>query len=165
MPTDDLLQVIKVLENAHAEHRQVFLAGNGGSAATAIHMANDLVKGVAKRGGRGFRAIALSENISTITAIANDENYGEIFAGQLWELCQPGDVLIVFSASGDSLNIIRAVEVASQMQMKTIGFLGMDGGRVADLVDISVVVPAKDYGPVEDIHLMFNHLITAYFLK
>ncbi len=162
---DDLRNVLEALQQAHKERRQVFLAGNGGSAATALHMANDLMKGVAKRGGRGFRVIALSDNIAIITAIANDESYGEVFAGQLMELAEPGDMLIVFSASGNSSNIIRAVEVARRMQLKTIGFLGMGGGRAAGMVDISVIVPTNDYGPIEDVHMMFDHLITGYFLR
>ncbi|MBI2359349.1 MAG: SIS domain-containing protein [Deltaproteobacteria bacterium] len=160
---DDLLRVFQTLEEAHRERRRVFLAGNGGSAATASHMANDLMKGVAKRGGRGFRAIALSDNVPTITAIANDESYEEIFAGQLRELAQPDDVLIVFSGSGNSPNIVRAVEVAREMELNTIGFLGMRGGRVGGMVDIPVVVPSNDYGIIEDVHLMFDHLVTAYF--
>lgn len=160
---DKLVPVFEILEEAYTERRQVFLAGNGGSAATALHMANDLMKGVAKKGGCGFRAIALSDNVSTITAIANDESYDEIFAGQLMVLAQPADVLIVFSASGNSPNIIRAAEVARRTQLTTIGFLGMGGGRVASLVDIAVVVPAKDYGPIEDVHMMLDHLVTAYF--
>jgi len=144
---DDFVPVLKVLEKAHSEQRQVFLAGNGGSAATALHMANDLMKSVANRGGQGFRAIALSDNISTITAIANDENYAEIFTGQLMVLAQSGDVLIVFSASGNSQNIIRAVELAHQMQLKTIGFLGMGiatqfWAYLHTVAKVDVIVPA-----------------------
>lgn len=162
---DDLGLVFSTLEKAHTGHHQIFIAGNGGSAATALHMANDLMKGVAKGGGRGFRVIALSENIAVITAIANDESYDQVFAGQLLELAQPGDVLIVFSASGNSPNIVRAVETARQMELKSIGFLGMGGGRAASMVDIAIIVPADDYGPVEDVHLMFDHLITDYFQR
>ena len=102
VPLYDLALAIEMLKHAHAERRQVFLAGNGGSAATASHMAQDLVKGVAKGSGRGFRAIALSDNVPLITAIANDESYSEVFAGQLAALGQPGDVLIVISGSGNS---------------------------------------------------------------
>lgn len=162
VPLGDLGRALQTLERAFVEQRQVFLAGNGGSAATASHMANDLMKGVAKGRGRGFRAIALSDNVPLITAIANDEDYSEVFAGQLAVLGKPGDVLIVFSGSGNSGNIVRAVEVAQQRQITTIAFLGMGGGQVVRLVDVAVVVPSNEYGPVEDVHMAFDHLITAY---
>ncbi len=162
LPLHDLAHALETLEQALTEQRQVFIAGNGGSAATASHMANDLMKGVAKGGGPGLRAIALSDNVALITAIANDEDYSEIFASQLAVLGQPGDVLIVFTGSGNSPNIVRAVAVAQQMQITTIGFLGMGGGQVAKMVDVPVIVPSDEYGPIEDVHMMFDHLVTVY---
>jgi len=162
LPFNNLAKVLEILEKAFVEGRYIFLAGNGGSAATASHMANDLMKGVAKGGGRGVRAIALSDNIPLITAIANDESYSEVFAGQLAALGQPGDVLIVFSGSGNSANIARVVAVAQQMQITTIAFLGMGGGHVAKMADVSVIVPSDEYGPIEDVHMAFDHLVTAY---
>lgn len=160
---DDLAGVIEALEQGYEGGAQIFLAGNGGSAATALHMANDLMKGVRKAGGQGFRVISLTDNVATLTAIANDESYEEVFAGQLLELANPGDLLIVLSGSGNSPSIVRAIEVAKQMQVKTVGFLGMGGGRAAKMVELAVVVPADEYGPVEDVHLVFDHLITDYF--
>jgi len=163
LPLQDMARLLKVLESAHHDRRQVFLAGNGGSAATASHMANDLMKGVAKESGYGFRVRALTDNIPVITAIANDQSYSEVFAAQLTALAQSGDVLIVLSGSGNSPNIIRVVQEARRMQVTTIGILGMGGGQVAEMVDIAVIVPSNDYGPIEDVHIVFNHLITAYF--
>lgn len=116
LPVDELARAIELIERAAEADQYIFLTGNGGSAATALHMANDLMKGVAKGGGKGLRAIALSDNIALLTAIANDESDAEVFAGQLAVLAQPGDVLIVFPASGNSPNIVRAVEVARQLQ-------------------------------------------------
>ena len=162
LPLSDLARALETLEKALAERRQVFLAGNGGSAATASHMAQDLVKDVAKKGGRGLQALALSDSVPLITAIANDESYSEIFASQLAALGQPGDVLIVFSGSGNSPSIVRAVAVAQQMQITTIAFLGMRGGRVAKMADVAVIVPSDEYGPIEDVHMAFDHLVTAY---
>ncbi len=162
LPFAALARVMELLEGALAEQRQVFVAGNGGSAATASHMANDLMKGVAKGGGRGVRAIALSDSVPLITAIANDEDYREVFAGQLAALGQPADLLIVLSASGNSPNIIRVIETAKSLGIGTVGFLGMGGGQAAKLVDVPVIVPSDAYGPVEDVHLVFDHLITAY---
>lgn len=162
LPLGDLARALETLERAHIERRQVFLAGNGGSAATASHMASDLMKGVAKGGGRGFRAIALSDNVPVMTAIANDESFTEVFASQLTALGQPGDILIVFSGSGNSANIVRAVTVAQQMQMTTIAFLGMGGGQVAKMAQVCVIVPSDEYEPIEDVHMAFDHLVTTY---
>ena len=162
LPMNDLANVLGVLEKAYTERRQVFLAGNGGSAATASHMANDLMKTSEIGGRQGFRPLALSDNTSLITALANDEGYSEVFASQLMTLGQPGDVLVVFSASGNSANIIRVLEAARTMQITTIAFLGMGGGKAAGLADVSVVVPSGEYEPVEDIHMVFEHLIASY---
>ena len=163
LPLPDLARAINLLDVALDERKQVFLAGNGGSAATASHMANDLMLGVAKAGSQGIRAIALSDGIPTITAIANDEGYDEIFASQLSVLGQPGDLLILISGSGNSPNVLRAAEVASNKGMETIGFLGKGGGKLASMVDIPVTVPSNDYGHVEDVHMAFDHLITSFF--
>jgi D-sedoheptulose 7-phosphate isomerase len=165
VPLGALAQAMALLERAHEDQRQVFIAGNGGSASTAMHMANDLMKGVAKGGGSGLRAIALSDNVSLLTAIANDESYAEVFAGQLSALARPGDLLVVISASGNSPNILRAVEQARQLEVTTIGLLGMGGGTAASMVDCAVVVPADDYGPAEDAHLVCDHLMTAYLRR
>jgi D-sedoheptulose 7-phosphate isomerase len=162
LPFADLAKALEVLERAYTERRQVFLAGNGGSAATASHMASDLAKGIAPPGGHGIRAICLSDNVPLLTAVANDIGYSEVFARPLAEYGQRGDILIVISASGNSPNILRAVETAQQMGITTIGFLGMGGGKASSMVDIAVVVPADDYGPVEDVHMVFDHLAMMY---
>ena len=162
LPFGELARALDVLKRAQERGSQVFIAGNGGSAAIASHMANDLMKTVARRGGRGLRAIALVDSIPLITAIANDENYREVFAGQLEVLGQPDDVVVLFSGSGNSPNILRAAESAKAMGISSIAFLGMGGGRVRDLVDVSAVVPSDDYGVIEDTFAVFDDLITAY---
>lgn len=162
---EDVAQATDMIQEAFDAHRQVFLAGNGGSAATAEHTANDLMKGVAKGRGSGLRTIALSANASVLTAIANDESYADVFASQLAELAAPGDLLVVFSASGNSPNILRALEAARRKGMTTLAFLGMGGGQAAGLAHHAVVVPSNDYGHIEDAHLMCNHLITAYLSR
>lgn len=160
---DDLAKVMEILERVRRERRTVFLAGNGGSAATASHMANDLMKTIVSgRDTCGLRAISLSDNTQLVTAIANDMSYDDVFAEQLKHLACEGDILIVISGSGNSKNIIRAVETAKRLRLTTIGFLGKGGGKVKNMVDVSVVVPSDDYGPIEDVHLVFNHLITEY---
>ncbi len=155
--------MLQLLERAFVERRQVFIVGNGGSAATASHMANDLMLGVAKEGGRGFRAIALTDSVPLMTAIANDTGYDNVFTAQLRALGRPGDVLIAISGSGKSPNVVEAVKVAREIGIMTVGFLGMGGGQLRELVDAAIVVPSNDYGLIEDIHLMLDHLMTAYF--
>ena len=164
-PIAEVGQALELLEGALTDRRQVFLAGNGGSAATASHMANDLSKTVGGADGSRptFRAIALTDNVPLLAAWANDVGFEEVFVGQLRPLAQAGDVLIVLSGSGRSKNVVRVVEWARQEGLRTIGLLGMDGGALRSMVDIAIVVPSDQYGPIEDAHLIVNHLITAYF--
>lgn len=162
LPFDAIGRVLDVLEGAYAARRQVFLVGNGGSAATASHMCNDLVWGIARLGRPGFRAISLSDNVSLITAVANDSGYERIFLPQLEAQANAGDVLVAISGSGNSPNVVRAVERAKEMGLSTIGFLGMSGGALGALVDVAVIVPSDDYGPIEDAHMMLDHLAIAY---
>lgn len=162
-----LAEVIHLMGDVWQKGSTVFLAGNGGSASTASHMANDLGKTVlgipADQEKKGFRALALTDNVSLLTAWANDEGYENIFAGQLCSLARAGDLLIVLSVSGNSENLIKAAGQAKQMGMKVIGFLGQDGGRLRKMVDLAVILEGTSCGPVEDSHLMLSHLITAYF--
>lgn len=165
MPWNQLSSVIEALEKAHAADRQVFIAGNGGSAATASHMACDLMLTTPKTGGRGFRVIALTDNVAAITAAGNDESYGDVFVAQMRTLANAGDVLILISGSGNSENAVRAAKFAKVRGMEVYGFLGMGGGTLGPLCDKAVIVPSTDYGPIEDAHMIFDHLITAYFHK
>jgi D-sedoheptulose 7-phosphate isomerase len=165
LPFSDLAKAMDALERAHAEGRQVFIAGNGGSAATAAHMANDWLKGVAAAGRGGLRAISLADCIPTLTAIANDESYEQVFAIPLETLARRGDVLVVVTGSGNSPNVLRAVASASRLGLRTIGFLGKGGGRVRDILDIEVTVPSDEYGPIEDAHICFDHLITCWLVE
>jgi D-sedoheptulose 7-phosphate isomerase len=165
VPWGDLSSIIEALEVARAEDRQVFIAGNGGSAATASHMACDLMLTIPKTGAKGFRVIALTDNVASITAAGNDEGYADIFVAQLRTLANDGDLIILISGSGNSDNAIRAAEFARQRDMQVFGFLGMGGGKLAKICDRAVIVPSDDYGPIEDAHMIFDHLITAYFRK
>jgi D-sedoheptulose 7-phosphate isomerase len=165
LSVEGLAETLHVLERAYRDRRHVFIAGNGGSAATAAHMANDLQWGLARVRGRGLRATALSDNVPLLTAIANDRSYEDVFAVQLETLADPDDVLIVISGSGNSENVVRAAEAARRLKLRTIGFLGMGGGKLRPLVDVAVVVPSDDYGPIEDVHMMLDHLCTAYLKR
>jgi D-sedoheptulose 7-phosphate isomerase len=165
LPVEGLAETLRVLERAHRDRRHVFIAGNGGSAATASHMTNDLQWGLARLGAGGLRATALSDNVPLLTAIANDRSYEDVFAVQLETLADAGDVLIVISGSGNSPNVVRAAEVARRMKLVVVGFLGMGGGKLRSMVDVPVVVPSDDYGPIEDVHMMLDHLCTAYLRR
>lgn len=118
----------KILEEARENGRTVFLVGNGGSAATASHWANDLLLGTRSPGVRPLRAVSLTDNVPVLTAIGNDREYADIFVGQLEGLFQEGDILVAVSASGNSPNVVRAVEFANKHGGTTVGLLGFDGG-------------------------------------
>ena len=159
-----LEQVLALLEDAWSEDRLVLLAGNGGSAATAEHMDLDLSKTIARIAGpgRGFRTIALTHG-PALSAWANDAGPEEVFCGQVRDLGRPADVLVLFSAKGNSPNIVAAAREAGELGLRTIGFLGSGGGATRALVDVAVVVDADDYGVIEDAHLVLNHVVTEYF--
>ncbi len=158
--------VIACLERAYEDGSQVFVMGNGGSAATASHMAVDLGKTVLpadSNGTRRFRVTSLTDNVPWMTAIANDLGYEHVFAEQLRNHISPGDVVVAITGSGNSPNIVEGVRVALEHGATTIGLLGFDGGAVKDLVDLYVLVRSDHYGFVEDVHSMLSHLVTAYF--
>jgi D-sedoheptulose 7-phosphate isomerase len=133
--------------------------GNGGSAATASHMANDLNKLAIVPEQPRFRAISLSDNVPCMTAWANDSAYEDIFAEQLSNFLDPGDVVIAISASGNSPNVIKAIRLAREMGAITIGFTGKDGGQLKPLVDICLCIPSDHLGVQEDGHIILDHVI------
>ncbi len=169
LPLAVLDKIVAAIEAAHAAGKQIFIIGNGGSAATASHMMNDLAKGTLGHKGdapwKRFRVIALTDNVSLMTAWANDTDYNHVFSEPLKNLAQPGDVLIAISASGNSPNIIAAVEVAKQMGLTVLGLGGFTGGKLAQLADVAFVVPSNGYGPVEDVHMILDHIITGYLYE
>jgi D-sedoheptulose 7-phosphate isomerase len=133
----------------------------------ASHFANDLSIGPRKLGTQAYRAISLSDNNTVLTAAGNDLGYDTVFVEQLRTLLDAGDVVIAISASGNSPNILKAVEYANQLGAVTIGFTGFDGGALGSMVSehVNVATPKGDYGPVEDLHLMLNHLIWPYLVR
>jgi D-sedoheptulose 7-phosphate isomerase len=157
-------EALELLERAWIEDRLVLLAGNGGSAATAEHMDLDLSKTIARiaGAGRGFRTIALTHG-PALSAWANDAGPEEVFSGQVRDLGRPGDVLLVFSAMGNSPNVVAAAREARELGLQTIGFLGAGGGSTGEVVDVPVVVASDEYGVIEDTHLVLNHIVTEYF--
>ena len=164
---EEVAGVLGYLEEAYREARHVFIIGNGGSAATASHMACDLGKNILPPGGspmvQRFRVMALTDNVPWMTALANDLGYECIFSEQLKNLLRAGDLVIAISGSGNSPNIVQGVRMARALGAKVVGILGFDGGKVRELVDACVVVRSENYGHVEDVHMALDHLFTAYF--
>lgn len=165
MDLQALEKVVEVLARAWDEGRKIFVFGNGGSAATASHFVNDLNKLASMGNEKKFKAIALTDNVPLMTAWANDEDYAEIFAQQLDNLLNQGDIVIGISGSGNSENVIRALRLASERGGITIGFLGFDGGRMKDLVDYFIWFQEHHYGRVEDAHAIVCHIIANFLRK
>jgi D-sedoheptulose 7-phosphate isomerase len=155
----------ELMEQARETGRQVFLCGNGGSAATASHMANDLGKGASCGRSKRFKVIALTDNLSWITALANDISYAAIFSEQLRNQGGPEDVLIAISGSGNSQNVLNAAATARELGMKTVGLIGFGGGKLAAAVDLPLVVDSHHMGRVEDLHMVVLHMICYHFME
>lgn len=164
LETGKLDEVLAAVEKAVAEDATIFVAGNGGSGAVASHFVNDLGPNTLIEGQPPIRVLSLTDNAESVTAVANDKGYDNIFSHQVWSMVRPGDVLIALSVSGNSTNILRAVERARSTGATTIGWTGFDGGKLAELCDHSVVVPSTgdEYGPVEDMFGIFAHIIANY---
>ncbi|MDB5082697.1 MAG: hypothetical protein JWP00_4621 [Chloroflexi bacterium] len=154
-------EIVSVLQQAAANHKMIYICGNGGSASTASHMACDLAKGTRIAGFPYFRAIALTDSMSQLSAWANDTHYDNCFSGQLEGLGQPGEILIAISGSGNSANVLSAVTTARQLGMTTIGFVGFQGGKLKDMVEHSIVIPAENIEQVEDVHMSLVHSIAT----
>jgi D-sedoheptulose 7-phosphate isomerase len=155
-------RIVPVLLKARADDRTLYFFGNGGSASTASHFVADIGKATIRGDHRRFKCAALNDNVPTLTAWANDSEYGVVFSEQLRTLAHAGDVAVGISGSGNSPNVLRAVELARTMGLPTIGLTGMGGGKLAGLVDIPVVVPSNSMQHVEDAHLLICHVLTAY---
>lgn len=161
LPLDKIKETITVLNYARQNDRQVFIMGNGGSAATASHFASDLAKGAIAPDGARFRAISLVDNMAIFSALANDIGYENVFSEQLTNLARPGDIVIGISGSGRSANIVKAIELAKSIGAVTIGLTGFDGGQLKELVDICIIVPSHSMQQVEDCHLILQHMMCS----
>ena len=163
---DEINQFIQLLKDARKSRSKIFFIGNGGSASTASHFANDLNIGT-KTFSNPFRAISLTDNNAIITALGNDIGYKYIFSHQINSLANKEDTIVMISASGNSENLILACEKAKKIGAKTIGLTAFDGGKIKELVDFSLHVPTEigDYGPAEDIHLIINHISVSYLMN
>ena len=165
----DVTQIAKFIETLLAARDRaatVFFMGNGGSAATASHFANDLAIGTNDY-DKPFRALSLTDNVSVMTALGNDVGYDDIFVRQVRVLGRRGDVLVGISASGNSQNLIKAFEYAQSASIKTVALTAFDGGRMKTMADEGIHVPTElgEYGPAEDAHMVLDHLVGAYLAR
>lgn len=162
----DVAKLVHLLESAIAEERTIFVMGNGGSAATASHFINDLTVKSAVR-GQSVQARALTDNVASITAIANDLSYDDVFVVQLRAALRPKDVVIALSASGNSVNVIRAAEFARNKGALTAALVGHDGGKLKACCQTAIHLPTgpDEYGPIEDIFAVVMHAVTGYLLQ
>jgi D-sedoheptulose 7-phosphate isomerase len=157
---DGIDQIANILVGAYDAGRTVFLCGNGGSASLASHFACDLGKGTAYcNGGKRFRALSLTDNLPTLTAWANDSSYEDVFSEQLRNFVQPGDVALAISCSGNSRNVLNALQVAREAGATTVGISGFQGGQMKSLCNICVVIPSNNMQIIEDLHLAMVHSI------
>lgn len=161
---NEIGKMIETVLDARERGAHIFFIGNGGSAATASHFANDISIGT-RVTEKPFKAMSLTDNVAILTAVGNDDGYENIFTKQLQNFANAGDVLVAISASGNSPNIIHSVNYARTKGLKIIGLTGFDGGKLRELSDIKIHVQTLkgEYGPVEDVHMFVDHLIGSYF--
>ena len=162
---DAVAEMVDRLRTALRENRQIFVFGNGGSAANASHFATDLGKGASDKAGRRFRILSLNDNVSWMTALANDYAYEEIFVGQLQNYGQPGDLALGLSVSGSSPNCVKALAWAKQHGLHTVALVGAKRGRMAEIAEQVIVIPDTHYGRVEDAQMTICHLLCYAFME
>jgi D-sedoheptulose 7-phosphate isomerase len=164
--TSEIGRFVETLLDVRKSGGTIFFVGNGGSAATASHFANDLSVGTNDY-VQPFRAISLADNVPVLTALGNDFGYDEIFVRQLRILAKKGDVVVGISASGNSPNLLRAFEYALSEGVKTVAITAFDGGKLKAMADEGIHVPTepKEYGPAEDVHMILDHLVGAYLMR
>lgn len=160
----DFSAFLSLLRDAYTHNRQIFVMGNGGSAATANHFVCDFGKNAVAEGHRRFRMLSLSDNVEKITALGNDFDFSQIFSQQLENLMQEGDLLVAISASGNSPNLLRACDYAKKKQAHIVAMTGFQGGRLKEYADVNFIVPLESYEQIEDIHMIIAHM-TVYYVK
>lgn len=160
-------KIIEQIDKCVTNKSRLYVIGNGGSSATVSHMANDLGVGLKRRDIISLDIVSLGDNSPVVTAVANDIGYDNIFYMQLKDIMKPEDVLLAISCSGNSPNIVKAVEYAKEVGSKVIGVSGFDGGKLKELSDIKfhVDAPKGEYGLVEDIHMILDHIIYSYYIQ
>jgi D-sedoheptulose 7-phosphate isomerase len=159
LPAGSAGEIVTVLKQARQNGNRIFMLGNGGSAASASHIVNDILKSTARDGFPRFKILCLSDNVPTLTAYANDVSYDVVYAEPLAAWAEAGDVVIALSGSGNSPNVLRAMQTAGEMGLTRIGLTGRDGGKLKDLCDICIIAPTDSMQMIEDAHLVILHAI------
>ena len=162
IPAEPVERIVEIMIDAQVNQRTVFMIGNGGSSANASHIVNDLVKSALHPARPRFRVMCLTDNTPTLTAYSNDDSYDIALAKQLEAFAETGDVVFALSGSGNSPNVIKAMETGQEMGLTRIGLTGRDGGKLAPLCDVAVIVPSDSMQIIEDAHLVILH---AMFLQ
>ena len=162
---DKVGQAIETLAEARVANRRIFICGNGGSASTASHFATDIVKGASYGRTARFRIMALTDSLPTITAYSNDVGYDSVFVEQLKNFAEPGDVVIAISSSGNSPNVLKAVEYGNSLGCRTIALSGRGGGRLGPLAQLDIQIAHTHTGRIEDLHMVVLHMIAYYFME
>jgi D-sedoheptulose 7-phosphate isomerase len=165
LDADSINEAMNLLLQSYEHRKKIYIFGNGGSSATASHFQNDFNKGISEYTEKKFNFVCLNDNIPTVMAIANDIGFEEIFRFQLNNRLEDGDIIIAISGSGNSPNVINAVEYAKSKGNKIIGLTGYKGGKLKELSDISLHVPVMSMQVTEDIHMVFDHLMMSIFYK
>ncbi len=163
--TNRVQQAIEWFREARDASRHIFVCGNGGSASTASHFACDIVKGASYNRDSRFRIMALTDSMATITAYSNDVSYDCVFAEQLKNFAQPGDLVMCISGSGNSPSVLRAIEYANSIGCKTIALTGRDGGKLGPLAQLGIQVAVPHMGRIEDAHMIVCHMIAYHFME
>ena len=165
IPLEAVEKLIATLQQALMEDRQIFVFGNGGSAANASHFATDLGKGASDKTGKRFRILSLNDNVAWMTALANDYAYDEVLVGQLKNYGKPGDLAFGISVSGNSPNCVKAMEWAKQNGLHSVALVGAKRGKMAELADQAIVINDVHYGRVEDAQMTICHLLCYAFME
>ena len=165
IPIDAVAQIIEKFRAALREDRQIFVFGNGGSAANASHFATDLGKGSSDKLGKRFRVLSLNDNVNWLTALGNDYAYEDVFVRQLMNYAKPDDLVLVMSVSGNSPNVVKAVEWANKNGVHTIALVGGNRGKLAEIAGQAVVINDTHYGRAEDAHMGICHMICYAFME
>lgn len=165
IPIEKVAHVIELLRQALKEDRQIFVFGNGGSAANAAHFMTDLGKGASDKAGKRFRILCLSSDVSWLTALGNDYSYEDVFVGQLQNYGRAGDLVLAISVSGNSPNCVKALEWANKNGLRTVALVGAKRGRMAELAQHSLVIQDTHYGRVEDAQMGICHLLCYAFME
>jgi D-sedoheptulose 7-phosphate isomerase len=165
IPIETVSEIISAFKSALAEDRQIFIFGNGGSASNSSHFITDLGKGASDKLPSRFRCLSLNDNISWITALGNDYSYEDVFLRQLQNFARPGDIVMTLSVSGNSPNLVKAIDWAVNNGMFTIALVGAKRGKLAQLAQKVIVINSEHYGRVEDAHMGICHMICYAFME